>query len=154
METDCFSSDWTNLFEMSTDSESLGAERVGQRRTLGQMMGISIKNSQGSAAVASDVFNSYNVVFLVFLLLVFCAGVRFCYALSLIKFKMLMTFDDLICQVVLLSGHLDSWDVGQGAMDDGGGAMISWEALSLIKDLGNAKHSVAHAGGYVSVEKN
>ncbi|XP_074540611.1 carboxypeptidase Q-like [Halichoeres trimaculatus] len=39
-------------------------------------------------------------------------------------------------QVVLLSGHLDSWDVGQGAMDDGGGAMISWEALSLIKDLG------------------
>uniref|UniRef100_A0A667Y604 Carboxypeptidase Q n=1 Tax=Myripristis murdjan TaxID=586833 RepID=A0A667Y604_9TELE len=38
-------------------------------------------------------------------------------------------------QVVLLSGHLDSWDVGQGAMDDGGGAMISWEALSLIKDL-------------------
>uniref|UniRef100_A0A3Q3N7W7 Carboxypeptidase Q n=1 Tax=Labrus bergylta TaxID=56723 RepID=A0A3Q3N7W7_9LABR len=39
-------------------------------------------------------------------------------------------------QVVILSGHLDSWDVGQGAMDDGGGAMISWEALSLIKDLG------------------
>uniref|UniRef100_A0AAV2MFG5 Uncharacterized protein n=1 Tax=Knipowitschia caucasica TaxID=637954 RepID=A0AAV2MFG5_KNICA len=39
-------------------------------------------------------------------------------------------------KVVLLSGHLDSWDVGQGAMDDGGGAMISWEALSLIQDLG------------------
>lgn len=44
-----------------------------------------------------------------------------------------------ICQVVLLSGHLDSWDVGQGAMDDGGGAMISWEALSLIKDLGDVQ---------------
>lgn len=47
-----------------------------------------------------------------------------------------------VCKVVLLSGHLDSWDVGQGAMDDGGGAMISWEVLSLIKDLGNTETNI------------
>ena len=39
-------------------------------------------------------------------------------------------------EVVVVGGHLDSWDVGQGAMDDGGGCVISMEALRLIKRLG------------------
>jgi carboxypeptidase Q len=39
-------------------------------------------------------------------------------------------------QVVVLGGHLDSWDVGQGAMDDGGGSVVSWQALKLLKTLG------------------
>jgi carboxypeptidase Q len=39
-------------------------------------------------------------------------------------------------EVVVLSGHLDSWDVGQGAMDDGGGAVAAWEALRVLKRLG------------------
>jgi len=39
-------------------------------------------------------------------------------------------------EVVIVSGHIDSWDVGQGAMDDGGGAVAAWEAVRLIKQLG------------------
>jgi carboxypeptidase Q len=39
-------------------------------------------------------------------------------------------------EVVVVSGHLDSWDVGEGAMDDGGGAIAAWEAVRLIHQLG------------------
>jgi carboxypeptidase Q len=39
-------------------------------------------------------------------------------------------------EVVVLGGHIDSWDVGQGAVDDGGGAVAAWEAVRLIHDLG------------------
>jgi len=39
-------------------------------------------------------------------------------------------------EVVVMGGHIDSWDVGQGAMDDGGGCVAAWEALRIIKNLG------------------
>jgi carboxypeptidase Q len=39
-------------------------------------------------------------------------------------------------EVIVLGGHIDSWDVGQGAMDDGGGCVAAWEAVRLIKALG------------------
>jgi carboxypeptidase Q len=39
-------------------------------------------------------------------------------------------------QVIVMGGHIDSWDVGQGAMDDGGGCVAAWEALRLIKQSG------------------
>lgn len=39
-------------------------------------------------------------------------------------------------EVVVLGGHIDSWDIGQGAMDDGGGCVAAWEAVKLMKKLG------------------
>lgn len=39
-------------------------------------------------------------------------------------------------QVVVMGGHIDSWDVGQGAQDDGSGIMATFEAVSLIHQLG------------------
>jgi hypothetical protein len=39
-------------------------------------------------------------------------------------------------EIVVVGGHLDGWDVGQGAMDDGGGCCQSIEALRLLKTLG------------------
>ena len=39
-------------------------------------------------------------------------------------------------EVVVMGGHIDSWDVGQGAMDDAGGSVAAWEALRLIQKLG------------------
>jgi carboxypeptidase Q len=38
-------------------------------------------------------------------------------------------------EVVLIGGHFDSWDVGQGAHDDAGGCIIAWEAVRLLKEL-------------------
>jgi carboxypeptidase Q len=39
-------------------------------------------------------------------------------------------------EIVLLGGHIDSWDVGAGASDDGVGCIVTWEALRLMKVLG------------------
>jgi carboxypeptidase Q len=38
-------------------------------------------------------------------------------------------------EIVVVSGHLDSWDVGTGASDDGGGCIVTWEALRIMKKL-------------------
>jgi carboxypeptidase Q len=39
-------------------------------------------------------------------------------------------------EVVLVGGHIDSWDVGTGAMDDGAGCVMTWQALALVRRLG------------------
>lgn len=38
-------------------------------------------------------------------------------------------------EIVLLAAHLDSWDLGQGAIDDGAGVAIVTAAAKLIRDL-------------------
>lgn len=38
-------------------------------------------------------------------------------------------------EFVVIGGHLDSWDLGAGAIDDGAGVAVSMEALRIIKKL-------------------
>jgi Iap family predicted aminopeptidase len=39
-------------------------------------------------------------------------------------------------EVVVIGGHIDSWDVGQGAQDNGGGCVASMEAGRILRELG------------------
>ena len=39
-------------------------------------------------------------------------------------------------EVVVIGGHIDSWDVGHGAHDDGGGCVIAMETIRLLRKLG------------------
>jgi len=38
-------------------------------------------------------------------------------------------------QVILVGGHLDSWDLGEGAHDDGAGVVHSIEVLRILKEM-------------------
>jgi len=38
-------------------------------------------------------------------------------------------------EIVIISGHLDSWDVGHGAHDDGGGCVMAMEAINVLRKL-------------------
>ncbi|MBN9656832.1 MAG: M20/M25/M40 family metallo-hydrolase [Acidobacteria bacterium] len=39
-------------------------------------------------------------------------------------------------EIVVMGGHIDSWDVGQGAQDDGSGCVACWQAIMLAHQLG------------------
>jgi carboxypeptidase Q len=39
-------------------------------------------------------------------------------------------------QVVIVSGHLDSWDLGTGAIDDGAGVAVAMQTANLVRQLG------------------
>ncbi|WBS75088.1 M20/M25/M40 family metallo-hydrolase [Elizabethkingia meningoseptica] len=46
-------------------------------------------------------------------------------------------------KVIVVGGHLDSWDVGEGAQDDGAGIVQSIEVLRTFKKLGlNNNHTI------------
>jgi carboxypeptidase Q len=55
-------------------------------------------------------------------------------------------------EVVVIGGHIDSWDVGQGAMDDGGGVVAAWEAVRLMKALGLRPRRTVRVVGWTDEE--
>ena len=55
-------------------------------------------------------------------------------------------------EVVVMGGHIDSWDVGTGAMDDAGGVVIAWEAVRLMKKLGLTPRRTIRVVGWTNEE--
>jgi carboxypeptidase Q len=55
-------------------------------------------------------------------------------------------------EVVVISGHMDSWDVGTGAMDDAGGVVVAWEALRLMERLGLRPRRTVRVVGWTNEE--
>ena len=57
-------------------------------------------------------------------------------------------------QVVIVSGHLDSWDLGTGAIDDGAGVAVSMATLELMKELEIRPRRTVRMIGWMSEEEN
>ncbi len=55
-------------------------------------------------------------------------------------------------EVIVVGGHLDSWDKGQGAHDDGAGVVQSIEALRLLKQLGLKPKRTIRAVAFMNEE--
>jgi hypothetical protein len=55
-------------------------------------------------------------------------------------------------EIILVSGHLDSWDVGQGAHDDGAGCVQAIEVLRLFKEMGYKPKRTIRAVLYMNEE--
>ena len=55
-------------------------------------------------------------------------------------------------EVVVMGGHIDSWDVGRGAMDDAGGVVAAWEALRVLKRLGLTPRRTIRVVGWTNEE--
>jgi carboxypeptidase Q len=55
-------------------------------------------------------------------------------------------------EIVVMGGHIDSWDVGRGAMDDAGGVVVAWEAIRLLKELGLRPRRTIRVVGWTNEE--
>jgi len=69
-------------------------------------------------------------------------------------------------QVVIVSGHLDSWDLGTGAIDDASGVAVAMQVANLVKQLklkprrtirviawANEENGLRGANGYAEAHK-
>ncbi len=55
-------------------------------------------------------------------------------------------------EIVVMGGHIDSWDVGRGAMDDAGGVVAAWEAVRLMQKLGLRPRRTIRVVGWTNEE--
>ena len=55
-------------------------------------------------------------------------------------------------RIIVVSGHLDSWDVGQGAHDDGAGCVQAMEVLRLFRAVGYRPRNTIRAVLYMNEE--
>ena len=55
-------------------------------------------------------------------------------------------------EIVVMGGHIDSWDVGRGAMDDAGGVVAAWEAVRLLQRLGLRPRRTLRVVGWTNEE--
>jgi carboxypeptidase Q len=56
-------------------------------------------------------------------------------------------------EIVVVGAHLDSWDVGEGAQDDGAGCAIVMESLATLRRLGLVPRRTIRAVLYTSEEE-
>ncbi|KAF9208031.1 hypothetical protein BGZ49_009983 [Haplosporangium sp. Z 27] len=55
-------------------------------------------------------------------------------------------------EVVVVGGHIDSWDVGSGAVDDGAGCFIAWETIRQLSKLEQPPRRTVRAVFWTSEE--
>ena len=60
--------------------------------------------------------------------------------------------NEITNEVIVVGGHLDSWDLGEGAHDDGAGIVQSIEVLSAFKKLGIKNKRTIRAVAFMNEE--